>query len=61
MATDPSERSSGTWFSFAETGTPAGEVAWPKHTTGGLLKQDKTLKLGEQIVVANPRRCRPAA
>ncbi|WP_437746868.1 carboxylesterase/lipase family protein [Sorangium sp. So ce1504] len=48
-----SEKVSGYWFSFAENGTPAGEVAWPKHTTGGGLRQDKTLKLGEQIVVAN--------
>ncbi|WP_437946661.1 carboxylesterase family protein [Sorangium sp. So ce296] len=47
-----SEKVSKYWFSFASKGTPEGDVAWPKHETGGLLMRDKTLKLGETIEVA---------
>jgi para-nitrobenzyl esterase len=42
------------WFSFAATGTPSGEVAWPKNVFAPTYVQltvdkDHTLKLGETI------------
>ncbi|KYF65484.1 carboxylesterase/lipase family protein [Sorangium cellulosum] len=56
---DMSAKVSAYWFSFAKTGTPAGEVRWPKHMTNlPSFQQDKTLKLGEKIEVANDFRRR---
>jgi para-nitrobenzyl esterase len=39
------------WFSFAETGTPAGAKAWPLHELKGLVVVDNVLELGEAIEV----------
>jgi len=40
------------WFTFAQTGTPTGEVAWPRQRMPLLQPpEDRTLQLGRQIAV----------
>jgi para-nitrobenzyl esterase len=36
------------WFSFANTGTPSGSVAWPENEYGVLAQKDNTLELKEK-------------
>ncbi|MFY0566957.1 carboxylesterase/lipase family protein [Archangium lansingense] len=40
------------WYSFANTGTPSGRVAWPKNEYGLIAPKDNTLKLDEPITLA---------
>ncbi|NMO16605.1 carboxylesterase family protein [Pyxidicoccus fallax] len=47
------------WYSFANTGTPSGSVAWTKNEYGVLAPKDNTLKLDEELtVLKNFRRAR---
>ncbi|WNG31156.1 carboxylesterase family protein [Cystobacter fuscus] len=47
------------WFSFANTGTPSGSVAWTQNEAGALAPKDNTLKLDEEITLErNFRRAR---